>query len=125
MFYCLRIAVDLVERGLRQGGDAIVQMFQISQTRARNAYLAALMKPGLEGSGFTPSLDPTPVLRHLVETHFEKMSQNVQLVRTHLTGSCRLSFLYKSHDLANLRQHVCVLGPKAFIQIKTKRAEIL
>lgn len=91
-----------------QVAGATVQIFQISPPQARNTNYAALMMPRLHRSGFNPSLgpckrawnnnvekyasfwDPTPFLKALVETSFEQLSENVQLLRTHLIVACIL-----------------------------------
>ena len=97
--------------------------------------------PGLGGVRFHPLLgpykkewnrntekyasfwDPEPVLRALQSVPFHSLTNpaNLQTLRLHLIISCRLLCLYRSHDLANLKRSVSVLGGKTpFIKIKRK-----
>jgi hypothetical protein len=123
-----------------QLADAIIQIFRISPSQARNAYAATLLIPGLGGLRFCTLLnpykklwnqnvekygsfwDPGPILMSLASEGFPT---DIQTLRDNFIICARLLCLYRSHDLSTLKRTISILSNKIpFIKLKRKGQKV-
>ena len=121
-----------------QVADAIVQLFQISATQARNAYSALLLIPGYAGIRFHTLLslykrlwnkgtekygalwDPMPMLIELATTPLHELKNNLPHLRLQFILCSLILCLYRSSDLANLKRITSIFWGVSFVKVKRK-----
>jgi hypothetical protein len=128
----VKSGINPPEASLDQIASAIIQLFQYSIPQARNAYSSMLLISSFEGIRFHPLLspykrqwntntekyvhfyDPLPLL---MELSASDSPTSISAIRDQLILASRFLCLYRSHDLANIKRVVSIVGNIPFIKI--------
>ena len=123
---------------LEQVADAIIQIFQVSPSQARNAYSGVLLIPGFSQLRFVSLLspykrlwnlnvekygtfyDPWPILLQLAKIKFSDLISSLPALRRQFILCSRFLCLYRSSDLANMKRCVSVVTERPFIKLRRK-----
>ena len=130
--------IDPPQASLEEVADAIIQIFRVSPSQARNAYSGALLIPTLSQLRFVSLLgpykklwnlnvekygtfyDPWPILLQLAQMSLQKLKEDLPALRRQLILCCRFLCLHRSSDLANLKRTISVVTGTPFVKIRRK-----